>query len=174
MYKFLLILLFTYGLAVSIEDIYENQWALIIGIDKYQNETNLRYAVDDAEAIQNLLVTHFGYSKNNITLLTNDNATLQNIKSHLGKIANNTGKNDAFLVFYAGHGITLPTFQGGEMGYLLPVDGDKNNIYATCLPMSEVKNIGSISTAKHVLFLMDACYGGLMAVDYRSLEKNTP
>ena len=174
MYKSLSILLFAYGFAVSTEDIYENKWALIIGIDKYQNETNLRYAVDDAEAIQNLLVTHFGYSENQITLLTNDNATLQNIKSHLGKIANNTGKNDAFLVFYAGHGITLPTHQGGEMGYLLPVDGDKNNIYATCLPMSEVKNIGSISTAKHVLFLMDACYGGLMAMEYRSLEKNTP
>ena len=60
------------------------------------------------------------------------------------------------------------------MGHLLPVDGELDNIYGTCLPMSEVKDIGSITIAKHVLFLMDACYGGLMALEYRSLEKNTP
>ena len=160
--------------ATSLRDIYDTQWALIIGIDKYHNEKNLEYAVKDAEAIRDLLISHFGYSKNNITLLRNDEATLQNIKTHLGRIANQTKKNDAFLVFYAGHGITKPTHEGGEMGYLLPVDGNQNNAYATCLPMNELKSIGSISHTKHLLFLMDACYGGLMAVEYRSLDKNTP
>ena len=168
------IIIFGSVTAAYFQDIYDTQWALIIGIDKYHNESHLRYAVQDAEAIQDLLVTYFGYSENNVTLLINNDATLQNIKTNLGRIANQAGKNDAFLVFYAGHGVTQPTHQGGEMGYLLPVDGDKDNIYGTCLPMSEVKNIGSISIAKHVLFLMDACYGGLMALEYRSLEKSTP
>ena len=56
MNKFLLILLFAYGLAVSTKDIYENSWALIIGIDKYQNVQGLDYAVKDAQSIQNLLI----------------------------------------------------------------------------------------------------------------------
>ena len=37
MHKFLTILLFAYGLAVTTEDIYDNSYALIIGIDKYEN-----------------------------------------------------------------------------------------------------------------------------------------
>ena len=174
--RYLIVTITIFGIitATSLRDIYDTQWALIIGIDKYHNEKNLEYAVKDAEAVRDLLISHFGYSKNNITLLRNDEATLQNIKTHLGKIASQTKQNDAFLIFFAGHGITQPTQEGGEMGYLLPVDGDKGNVYATCLPMTELKTIGSISRAKHVLFLMDACYGGLMALEYRSLGKETP
>ena len=36
-------------------DIYTNQWALIIGIDKYQDFPQLHYAVEDAKSIQILL-----------------------------------------------------------------------------------------------------------------------
>ena len=45
MYKLLPILLFAYCLAVTTEDIYDNSYALIIGIDKYENVSNLDYAV---------------------------------------------------------------------------------------------------------------------------------
>ena len=30
-------------------DIYDNSWALIIGIDRYENVQNLNYAVKDAD-----------------------------------------------------------------------------------------------------------------------------
>ena len=52
MYKLLPILLFAYGLAVTTDEIYDNSYALIIGIDKYQNVQHLNYAVKDAESIQ--------------------------------------------------------------------------------------------------------------------------
>ena len=68
MYKILLILLFAYGLAVTTEDIYDNSYALIIGIDKYQNVQHLNYAVKDAESIQDILVNTFDFPEGNITL----------------------------------------------------------------------------------------------------------
>ena len=40
----------------TIDDIYDESWALIIGIDKYQNVQKLNYAVDDAESMQNILI----------------------------------------------------------------------------------------------------------------------
>ena len=43
MYKLLPILLFAYGLALTTEDIYDNSYALIIGIDKYENIQLLVY-----------------------------------------------------------------------------------------------------------------------------------
>ena len=55
MYKFLPILLFAFCLAVTTDDIYDNSYALIIGIDKYENVSNLDYAVKDANSIVSLL-----------------------------------------------------------------------------------------------------------------------
>ena len=52
MYKLLPILLFAYGLALTTDDIYDNSYALIIGIDKYENVRSLDYAVKDAENIE--------------------------------------------------------------------------------------------------------------------------
>ena len=43
MYKLLPILLSAYCLAISTEDIYDNSYALIIGIDKYENIQLLVY-----------------------------------------------------------------------------------------------------------------------------------
>ncbi len=40
MYKLLTILLFAYGLALTTDEIYDNSWALIIGINKYENVQN--------------------------------------------------------------------------------------------------------------------------------------
>ena len=44
MYKLLSILLFTYGLAITTEDIYDNSYALIIGIDKYSIDSSISLA----------------------------------------------------------------------------------------------------------------------------------
>ena len=58
MIRRLIILLLIVGcaLAVTTEDIYDNSYALIIGINKYQNVKELSYAVNDAEAIYNKLI----------------------------------------------------------------------------------------------------------------------
>ena len=53
MCKFLYILLFSYGSAVTTEDIYDNSWAVIIGINEYEHVKPLNYAVQDAEAVKN-------------------------------------------------------------------------------------------------------------------------
>ena len=82
MYKLLPILLFAYGLAITTDDIYDNSYALLIGIDKYENVQNLNYAVKDAESIQDILINTFDFPKDNITFLTNEDATRQNIIRH--------------------------------------------------------------------------------------------
>ena len=83
MYKLLPILLFAYGLAITTEDIYDNSYALVIGIDKYENVKNLDYAVDDANSIKNLLVEKFSFPSDNIILLLNKKATYTKIKKYL-------------------------------------------------------------------------------------------
>ena len=175
MYKFLPILLFAYGLALTTEDIYDNSYALIIGIDKYQNVQPLNYAVKDAESIQDILVNTFDFPEDNVTLLKNEEATKQNILKSFSEITKKAEDSDRVLIFFAGHGETMDLPEGGEKGYLIPVEGDSEDLYLTGLPMEELRQIALISRAKHMLYLVDACYGGIAAVGSRGLDsKRTP
>ena len=175
MYKLLPILLFAYGLALTTEDIYDNSYALIIGIDKYQNVQPLNYAVKDAESIQDILVNTFDFPEDNVTLLKNEEATKQNILKSFSEITKKAEDSDRVLIFFAGHGETMDLPEGGEKGYLIPVEGDSEDLYLTGLPMEELRQIALISRAKHMLYLVDACYGGIAAVGSRGLDsKRTP
>jgi len=175
MYKLLPILLFAYGLALTTGDIYDNSYALIIGIDKYQNVKNLNYAVKDAESIQDILVNTFDFPKDNVKLLINEDATKQNILQAFSDITTKAEDKDRVLIYFAGHGDTDDLPDGGEMGYLLPVDGDNENLFVTSIAMDDLKRISLMSKAKHLLYLVDACYGGLLTIGTRGLDsKSTP
>jgi hypothetical protein len=50
---------------------------------------------------------------------------------------------------------------GIKRGFLIPVEGDLDNLYAKSIPMNVVADISQRIPAKHILFLMDACYSGL-------------
>jgi uncharacterized caspase-like protein len=155
---------------LSRNDIYDDSWAVIIGIDKYDNLSNLDYAVADAEAVKEMLINKFDYPEENIKLLLNEEANKANIVNVISDISLKAGENDRILVFYAGHGETMPLPDGGEMGYLVPIDGNQENLFASAIPMDDLKRLSNMSKAKHMLFLVDACYGGLAAVGSRSLE----
>lgn len=42
---------------------YDEHFALIIGINKYDNLNNLEYAVNDARSIYDILIDKLGYKK---------------------------------------------------------------------------------------------------------------
>ena len=152
------------------DDIYDDSWAVIIGIDKYDNLSNLDYAVADAEAVKDMLINKFDYKEENVRLLLNEDANRTNIVKVISDVSLKAGENDRILVFYAGHGETMPLPEGGEMGYLVPIDGNQDNLLASAIPMDDLKRLSNMSKAKHMLFLVDACYGGLAAVGSRGLE----
>jgi uncharacterized caspase-like protein len=69
------------------------------------------------------------------------------------------GPDDRLIIFFAGHGHTA-SGRRGETGFLVPVDGDVTNL-ASLVRWEELTRCADLIPAKHVLFLMDACYGGL-------------
>ena len=175
MVKFILIFYFTLIQAVTTDNIYDNSWALIIGIDKYENVHNLQYAVKDAESMQSILIENFNFPKENVKLLINEEASYQNIRKQFSEISKSAEENDRVLIFFAGHGETVDLPDGGEKGYLLPNEGDSEDLYLTAVPMEELRQIALMSKAKHILYLVDACYGGIAAIGARGLDAdNTP
>jgi hypothetical protein len=137
--------------------------ALVIGIDKYKSASPLAYAVSDAVAIRDLLVSDFGFPESEVTLLTDEAATRQAVLKAFLRFANDdVGLDDRLVVFFAGHGHTR-TGSRGEIGYLVPHDADMGD-FSTFIRWDELTRNADLIRAKHVLFIMDACYGGLALV----------
>jgi len=67
--------------------------------------------------------------------------------------------DDRVVVFFAGHGVTR-SGRRGEVGYLVPVDGDVTKL-STLLRWDDLTRNSDLIVAKHLFFIMDACYGGL-------------
>ena len=174
MYKLLSILLFAFGLAVTTDNIYENSHALIIGINEYENTMNLNYAVSDAQSIYELLISGLGFKEENTILLLNESATKDGILTSLMKIFDNAEKNDRVIIYFAGHGETYMLPSGGDMGYIVPADGNLNDLYLSSIPMKSLYDMAHMSYAKHVLYLFDAAMGGF-SFNTRGLKiENSP
>jgi hypothetical protein len=158
-----------------IKEIYSQSWALVIGINAYQNVEPLNYAVNDAVAVKEMLVEKYGFKETNIRLILDEEATKDNILAGFSDILAKAREKDRVVVFYAGHGETYKLPSGGDMGYLIPVDGNLDNLYLSSIPMKSVYDIADMSYAKHILYLVDACYGGLTLATTRGMKKdNTP
>lgn len=142
---------------------YGDSWAIIVGIDDYARWPKLHYAVRDARAIRETLIHQFGFAAERIASLENQQATRSGILNAFHAWLSHGGmkKNDRLLVFFAGHGATRQLSSGRDLGYLVPVDSDPEQLATDAIPMTELQNIAESVTAKHALFIMDACYSGL-------------
>ena len=155
-------------------DIYNDSWAVIIGINQYKHMQDLNYAVNDAISIKEMLMSKYNYKEDHIKLILNKEATKENIIQGFHELLQKSKEKDRVLIFYAGHGETQTLPDGGEMGYLIPVDGDPTKLFLTSIPMNRLYEIAQLSFAKHILYLVDACYGGLALASTRGLTKSSP
>lgn len=142
---------------------YGESWAVVVGIDDYARWPKLQYAVRDAQAVGQDLVEKFGFKSDHVFTLKNGEATRSAILALFhDKLAHGgVGKNDRIFVFFAGHGATRRLSSGRDLGYIVPVDSDPAQFASDAIPMTEIQNIAEGFDAKHVLFVMDACYSGL-------------
>lgn len=141
---------------------YANSWAIVIGVDDYAKWPKLQYAVRDARAIRQTLVDKFGFAPERVVALENAGATRAGILAAFhDQLAHGVQKNDRIFVFFAGHGATRHLSSGRDLGYIVPSDSDPAQFATDAIPMTEIQNIAESLNAKHVLFVMDACYSGL-------------
>ncbi|WMJ71082.1 polysaccharide deacetylase family protein [Stenotrophomonas sp. 24(2023)] len=142
---------------------YDKSWAIVIGVDDYAKWPKLEYASHDAQAIADTLTGQFGFPSSQVIVLKNQQATRNNILAafHDRLADDRTGRNDRVFVFFAGHGATRRLASGRDLGYIIPVDSDPNEFATDAIAMTDIQNIAESLQAKHVMFVMDACYSGL-------------
>jgi len=155
---------------------YSARHALVIGIDQYDDYAfpDLKHAVADAEAVARILVEKFAFPKDRVLLIRNQDASKQQLARALDFWVSDKRQvqpEDLLVVFFAGHGVTRDLSTGRELGCLVPADGkrDPSGEYAwdTLISMRNIADASEAIPAKHVLFILDCCFGGL-AIDRSS------
>ncbi|MBI4518618.1 MAG: caspase family protein [Deltaproteobacteria bacterium] len=153
--------------------LYNRMHAVIIGIDRYPQlppDRQLGYAVSDAKAVERLLRARFAFDQ--IYTLYNEDATRSNITDLLLNRLSQVPKDDGVFVFYAGHGGQEKT-DFGNMGFLVPHDGSFEDM-RTVITMGTLRDdVSKRIRAKHVFFVMDACYSGILVETRAGEAKKT-
>ncbi|BBM86144.1 caspase family protein [Candidatus Uabimicrobium amorphum] len=161
---------------------YRKKHALVIGINNYDNFTDLQGPNFDAAAVAGVLDSRFKFE--NVVLLvdkkptiaqgnvkwriakTNGKSTVtkEAIKECLQKLEREVAPGDALFFYYAGHGIP---------GYIVVSDSQKNSSTGkptekTMISLHQIaKDLDSFK-ARHTLMVLDSCFSGsLLDNEYR-------
>jgi len=145
---------------LSLKPRYSSSHALIVGIDEYHDMSHLDHAVHDATALAGVLKNHYSFPDDAITILLNQDAGKARILCEYLSFRTKTDADSRLLVFFAGHGLTM-SGSTREAGFLVPQDGTPGEL-STLIRWEEFTVNADLIPAKHVLFVMDACYGGLV------------
>jgi uncharacterized caspase-like protein len=123
-----------------------NIYALVVGVSEYATPGNdLQFPAKDATQVYDLLKGHTTPDK--IVMITNAEATHDNILSSASRLFASATPNDMVLLYFSGHGYT-----GGWMAHDTGVD------YA------ELKKLFKRIKARKLIFA-DACFAGVIRED---------
>lgn len=135
--------------------------ALVIGVDDYQVAHKLTDCGNDAKAFAGLLTTKFGFE--HVTVMTDGAAdpalrpTYTNLRHQLRLLLAGVVPDKTELVlFFSGHG-TRTHDAVGDQDWLVPEDGDPQDVAHTCVSYSEFRSQIDTKRPARALLVMDAC-----------------
>jgi len=154
--------------SVMAAEIGGSKWAIVIGVQQYSEAKGfapLRYAESDAEEFYQLLIDpdRGGYDASRVQLLTTaaDDPdkwpTTGNIISAVGYLARWVDSHpeqpvDTVMFYFSGHGLE----EEGE-SYLVPWDANRDDLSATALSLTKLRDLLERCGAKKQVIILDAC-----------------
>jgi len=140
------------------------KFALIIGNEDYsssqtnlQTESNVEFAIRDAEVFKEYAIKVFGVPEENIIFRVNAKVMdMQRALNQINSIAKNSKGKAEIYAFYAGHG--FPDEQTKEP-HLIPVDVSGNDLQFAIKLNDFYKKLTEFPTKRVTVFL-DACFSG--------------
>jgi uncharacterized caspase-like protein len=157
-----LIVLALTGAARAEEIDYGSYHALVIGNNAYQNLPELETAINDAEAVAELLERKYDF-----TVRLMRNATRADLLRALNDFRAELTEADNLLIYYAGHGYLDRTTQ---TGFWQPIDAEMYDDLNWIANEDLTRRINAM-TANHVLVIADSCYSGTLV---RAAETELP
>ena len=130
--------------------------ALLVGINEYEILPELKYARQDAEAIEQSLKYNYCFSDEEVMLMTDSRSGLfrptnrLRILLHLDNLANQN--LDLFIFGFWGHGVV----RNGKR-YLCPLDVSPDEVEQLGVPFDDLMNKLSKIRAKNTCLILDCC-----------------
>jgi hypothetical protein len=135
----------------------EDDIAIVIGIERYQNLPKSDYSYNDAKLVRSYLKA-LGFAERNIDFIADEKATLSGMRKSLESwLSNRVRKNSRVFVYYSGHGSPDPVT--GE-AYMVPHDGDPAYLTDTGYRLKSLYESLAKLPAEEVTVVLDACFSG--------------
>lgn len=163
------------GSSMSADKPVADKWALIVGISNFADPTiNLKYATKDAIDFRNFLVNKAHFQPDHVKLLTDAEATRENLTAQmgpkwLGRLAN---RDDLVVVYISSHGSSAQEKANGT-NFLVAHDTRKESLLSTGIPMQWLT--GMVNEQIHsdrVVLILDVCHGGAAASESKGLVRS--
>ncbi len=137
------------------------RWAVLIGVNKYQRLTPLRFCVSDTRGLAEALTNYCGVPKSNVLLLTDDqeNQHLKplrlNLQGQVSEFLKKASARDTVLISFSGHG-----FDRDGQSFLCPLDFDGDQPGLTGWRADELRTMLQDCRAAQKLLFLDCCHSG--------------
>lgn len=135
-----------------------NNHLLVIGIDEYKNFPKLFNAKRDAQAVAEVLLSKYQFSKDHFHELYNEDATQGNILAKLEQLSDTVSEKDSVLIYFSGHGEFNEKI---DVGFWIPVDGKANNP-GSFISFQFLQSYLNAIKSFHTFVIADSCYAGTM------------
>jgi uncharacterized caspase-like protein len=139
----------------------------VIGIGKYAHSgkgfQDLKYADKDAKAFSEFLQSPQGggFSADHVLCLTNEKATVENVRHAMFEFLAQADKDDLAMVFFSGHG--MPRANDKNF-FMLCHDTRPDRLASTSFPMWDIDTaLRRFIRARHVVIFADACHAGAIS-----------
>jgi len=137
----------------------ENDAAVLVGVENYLFLSDIPGAKANVEAWYQYLTRTLGVPTTRITLLRNDEATLEKMRKYAGRAAEQVQAGGTLWFVFVGHGAA--SADGGD-GVLIGVDAQReaDSVYARSLPRSELLELLGEGAQERSVVVLDACFSG--------------
>ncbi len=134
-------------------------YALVIGNNDYKYVNKLQTAVNDAQAVAQMLEKNYGFTAKPLL-----NATRDQILTAMSAYRHTLPQNSNLLIYYAGHGYLD---READEAYWFPVDAQAENS-DHWISASDITSAIRTIPSMHILVISDSCYSGALMRDVES------
>lgn len=151
----------------------KDKWAVIIGIGKFKNSQipQLKYPSKDATDLRDFLISKGNFKKDHILLLTDEQATKENIEDAFGDgwLPKRVLEDDLVLVFVSSHG--SPKDLKGD-NFIIAHDTDPTKPFSTGIRLQTLaSDVTRRTGCDRVVLLLDACHSGAAVSDAKGITR---
>lgn len=152
----------------AVQSSFTGSHALLIGASNYHQWDSLPGVFPDLAAVHDQLAA-LGFEVEVLKDPTSEQLTTK-MKALIARWG--AEEQSRLIIYYAGHGHSMRQEFQDEVGYLVPVDAplptaDSSGFRAKAISMHQLRAWAYEMQARHVLFILDACFAGTVFESFR-------